>query len=690
MLLAQDETPQPPAAKKIEKVLELHGDRRADPYFWLREKTNPEVIAYLEAENAYTAARMKPTEALQQQLYTEMLGRIQETDQSAPTRYGDNWYYTRTVKGEQYPIYCRRKGSLEAPEEVLVNANELAKGQPYFVMGAFTLNPDQSTLAYTTDTKGDEAFTIYFKDLKTGRLLDERVSNVYYSVVWAEDGKTIFYNTLDAAHRPYKVFRHTLGGKAGADVEVYHEPDERFNVEISKTRSRAFILLEITSATTSEVRYADASRPADAFRVLYARRQEIEYQVAHSGGYFYVRTRDGAKNFRLVRAPVARPGPENWVELLPARETVTVEDVDAFRDHLVVVERDNGLRQLRVQRLSTGAVHHVAQPEPVFTASPMRTPEFDTAELRFNYTSLVTPPSVIDYDMNSRARVVRKQQPVLGGYDASRYTTERLFATAEDGVKIPISLVYRKGVARDGSTPALLYGYGSYGIPTEPAFSSDRLSLLDRGFVYAIAHIRGGGDLGKSWHEAAHMLTKRVTFTDFIACAGHLVAARYTSPRRLAISGASAGGLLMGAVLNLRPDLFGAVVAKVPFVDVLSTMLDATLPLTVSEYEEWGNPAERRYYEYMRTYSPYDNVEAQRFPPMLVTAGLNDPRVSYWEPAKWVARLREKKRDNNLLLLKTNLGAGHFGASGRYDRLKETAFDYAFLLHLLAAPVQIK
>jgi oligopeptidase B len=669
----------PPTAPIRPKVIENHGDRRIDNYFWLRDKSNPEVIAHLEAENRYTESQMKATEALQSTLYQEIVARIQEDDTSAPTRRGNFAYYTRTRKGQQYPTWCRRQGATGS-EQVLLDGNELARGHKYFQVGSFSVSPDQKLLAYGTDTEGDEILTVRVKDLATGQLLPDQIGNANTSLVWAEDNKTLFYNVLDAAKRPYKAFRHTLGQSA-PDTEVYHETDERFTVEISKTRSKAFILLQINSAITGEVRYLPAAKPSAAFTVLYPRTQNVEYDATHHAGSWYVRINDTGRTFRLIQAPLANPARKK--ELIPARADVTLEDVGAFADHLVITERQQGLLKLRIRRLSNGAEHFVSLPEPVYTLSAPGGPEFDTTLLRFNYTSLVTPPSTFDYDMNARTRTLVKQQPVLGGFDSRNYTSERIFATAADGTRIPVSLVYRKGLKKDGAAPALLYGYGSYGIPSEPNFSSERLSLLDRGFVYAIAHIRGGSDLGKTWHDAGKMLNKRTTFTDFIAAAEFLSKEKYTQPKRLAIMGGSAGGLLMGAVTNMRPDLFGAIIAKVPFVDVLSTMMDATLPLTVGEYEEWGNPADERAYRYMRSYSPYDNVESQIFPNMLVTAGLNDPRVSYWEPAKWVAKLRTLKKDNHLLLLKTNMGAGHFGASGRYERYKETAFDYAFLFQAL-------
>lgn len=675
---AQTAEVKPPVLKTVPKELEKHGDRRTDNYFWLRDRSNPEVISYLEAENKYTEAQMGDTKALQEQIYKEIVGRIQEDDTSAPVKHGEYFYFTRTMKGKQYPVYLRRRGA-NGPEEVLLDGNVLAAGQKYFQVGAFSVSPNQKLLAYATDTSGDETFTVHVKDLTTGQLLPDQIKNAYYSVEWAADNKTLFYNVLNESKRPFKVFRHTLG--TADDVEVFHEADERFEVAINKTRSQAYLLIDSDSQTTSEVWYLRADQPAGKFTRLYERIQDVEYQVSDHGANWYVRTSEGAKTFRLMEAPIAHP--EARKEIIPARKDVTLEDVDTYSDHLVVTERAQGLLRLLVRRFSDGQEHLVSMPEPDYTLKGGGGFEYDTPVLRFNYTSLVTPPSVFDYDMNLRQRTLVKQQAVLGGFKPENYVSERIMGKASDGTLVPISVVSRKGLVKDGSNPCLLYGYGAYGISSDPTFSVERISLLDRGFVYAIAHIRGGGDLGKPWHEAGRMLNKQHTFTDFIAAAQMLIARRYTQPRKLGILGGSAGGLLMGAVVNLRPDLFGAVVAKVPFVDMLSTMMDASLPLTVGEYEEWGNPDDPKYYSYMRTYSPYDNVERQAYPNMLVTAGLNDPRVSYWEPAKWVAKLRTMKKGDNLLLLKTNMGAGHFGASGRYERFKDTAFDYAFLLKAL-------
>jgi oligopeptidase B len=686
----------PPLAKIVSKETTVHGDTRIDNYFWLRDREDPDTVAYLEAENQYTESVMKHTEPLQTSLYSEMLGRIKQTDSSVPLKRDDYFYYTRTEEGKQYSYYCRKRHALEAPEELLLDANALAEGQKYCRVGNFSISPNHRLLAYSVDFEGDEKYTIRVKDLETGLLLPDEISNTYYSLEWGEDNATFFYTVLDAALRPYKVFRHRLG--VFDETLIYHEPDERFTLDVAKTRTRAFILIGSNSSVTSEIHYLDAREPDGEFRVLLPRVQGVEYDVTHHAagtraaaaqndvahdGSFLIRLNDIAPTFRVVKAPVENPSKENWKEIIPGRDGITIESVTAFRDYLITEERHRGLTEIYLRRFADGQTHAIEFPEPVYTAGVGANAEFNTSSLRFEYSSLVTPASVFDYDMDARTRVLRKRQEVLGGYDPARYRSERLYAKAAEGVDIPISLVYRDDFKLDGTGPILLYGYGSYGISIDPAFASDRLSLLDRGFAFAIAHIRGGGDLGKPWHDAGKMLKKMNTFTDFTTCAEHLIAHRYTSPERLAINGRSAGGLLMGAVVNLRPDLFAAVVAGVPFVDSLNTALDATLPLTVGEYEEFGDPGKLEFYEYMKSYSPYENVRAQDYPAILITAGLNDPRVSYWEPAKWAAKLRAMKTDQRVLLLKTNMGSGHFGASGRYEYLKERAFEYAFLLGVL-------
>jgi len=678
---AEQDVP-PPVAKVISKPDTLHGDVRIDDYFWLREKSNPEVIKYLEAENEYTEAVMKQTEEFQKLLYEELVGRIKETDLSVPEKIDDYYYYSRTEEGEQYPIYCRKKESLNAEEEILLDQNALAEGYDYFDIGAFQISRDHQLLAYSVDTTGSETFTLYVKDLNAGGLLKDEIKNIYYYVEWGNDNKTIFYTTLDEAKRPYKLYRHILGTAQEEDEMVYQESDEAFYLSISKTRDKEYLIITLGSMTTTEVRYLKADLPKDNFQVIHPRQHEMEYYVAHHSDKFYIMTNDEAKNFKLMEVSVTDPSKKNWKEVIPHSDSVKIDGMDVFRNHLVVYEREKGLKKIRITNLMDSQVHYVDFPEPVYTYWRSRNPDFNTNMLRFNYTSLVTPRSVFDYNMDTKTRELKKQYEVLGGYDPSLYQSERIFAKASDGTMVPLSLVYRKGMVKDGNNPLLLHGYGSYGISQEPTFSSNRLSLLDRGFVYAMAHVRGGGEMGRYWYEDGKLLKKKNTFTDFIACAEHLIAEKYTSSNKLVIYGGSAGGLLMGAVTNMRPDLFKAVIADVPFVDALNTMLDPSIPLTVIEYEEWGNPNEEEYYDYMKSYSPYDNVEAKDYPNMLITAGLNDPRVQYWEPAKWTAKLRALKTDKNILLLKTKMGEGHMGASGRYDYLKDIAFEYAFIFDL--------
>ena len=674
--------PLPPIARVEPRVLTVHGETRIDEYFWLRDRGDPEVTAYLEAENKYTAAVMRHTEALQERLYQELRGRIKETDLSVPERLDEYFYYTRTETGGQYPIFCRRRGSPEGPEEILLDQNPLAAGHAYFRVGVTEVSPDHRLLAYSVDTSGGEDFTLFIKDLATGRLLAESIRSTSLGVAWANDSQTLFYTVLDQARRPCRLYRHLVGTSPTTDTLVYFEEDESFFLDVSRTRSRSYLLLDIASHSTSEVRFLSADHPEEMFRVVQPRQPGIEYSVSHHDTRFFIATNDAAPNFRLVQAPVTNPSKENWSPVLPYRPEVKLDATDVFRSHIVVYEREAGLRQVRVLDLTSGQEHRVAFPEPVYTFRAHKNPEFDTTLLRFTYTSLVTPSSVIEYDLSEGTWMVRKQTEVLGGYDPSQYRSERLFANAPDGARIPISLVYRVPL-KPGSRPLLLNGYGAYGLSYDPAFSSNSLSLLDRGFVVAIAHVRGGEELGRPWYEDGRLLNKRNSFTDFIAAAEHLVAAGFTTPDQLVISGGSAGGLLMGAVTNLRPDLFRIVLAEVPFVDVVNTMLDATLPLTVIEYDEWGNPNDAASYAYIRSYSPYDNIEARAYPHILVTAGLNDPRVAYWEPAKYTARLRSRKTDGNRLVLRTNMGAGHSGASGRFDFLREVAFKYAFVLDLL-------
>ncbi|MFQ5649876.1 MAG: S9 family peptidase [bacterium] len=679
--------PPPPAAKAVARDVTVHGDKRVDPYFWLRERDNPEVIGYLEAENRYTETVMADTKPGQEALYREMVGRIQETDLEVPVRHGDYFYYKRTEEGKQYPIYCRKRGRLEAEEEIILDQNELAEGKNYFRLGVFKISPNHQLLAYSVDTTGAETYTLHVKDLQKGTLLRDQIPNTYYSVEWANDNKTLFYNTLDEARRPFKLFRHTLGVDAANDQLIHFEEDEAYFLSVYKTKSKAYLMLELESNTTSEVWYLDANRPAGRFKVIHPRQHKMEYAVEHHGDRFFIMTNDDAINFKVMQVRAHTPGKQNWRELIPHRQSVKIDGIEPFKNHLVVYERERGLEQIAIIDLTTDEKHYVQFDEPAYSIRTTSNPEFDTNVVRFKYSSLTTPESVFDYDMANRTRELKKQKEVLGDYVTENYEIERIFARAPDGEEIPISLVYREGLKKNGRNPFWLYGYGSYGHTIEPAFNSNRLSLLDRGFVFAIAHIRGGGAMGRPWYENGKLFHKKNTFTDFIACAEHLIAENYTDSQHLVISGGSAGGLLMGAVLNMRPDLFKAAVAKVPFVDVVNTMLDASIPLTVIEYEEWGNPNEKEYYDYIKSYSPYDNVEAKAYPNILITAGLNDPRVQYWEPAKWTAKLRALKTDDNLLLLKTNMGAGHGGASGRYDYLKEIAFEYAFVFKVLGIGV---
>jgi len=673
----------PPSAEKQPQVLELHGDRRIDDYFWLRDIENPKAIAYLEAENAYTEAMMQHTEALQTKLYNEMLARIQETDLSVPFRKDDYYYYSRTEEGKAYPIFCRKKGSLDATEEVLLDQNELAQGHEFFSLGVFQISPNHEILAYSTDTSGSEQYTLFFLDLNTFQLYSESIPETYFSLTWGNDNQTVFYTKINAANRPYQLFRHTLKTPTTEDVLIYHEPDDIYNLDVGKTRSEAYILMILSSSITTEIHYLDANNPSGDFQIIHPRTTGMEYDVEHHSDYFYIVTNDEATNFKLVKTPVATPNKENWQTVIPHREDVMLSGVSLFTNHLVIYERKAGLETARVQNLSTGKENNITFPEPTYTFSEGNNPEFNTNILRFSYTSLITPLSVFDYDMETDKRELKKETEVLGGYDKSDYKSEWLMATAKDGTQIPISILYKEGIEKDGKNPLFMTGYGSYGYSYPVMFSSTRLSLLDRGIVYAIAHIRGGEEMGRKWYEDGKFLQKKNTFTDFIACAEYLIDEKWTASDRLVISGGSAGGLLMGAVINMRPELFKVVVADVPFVDVVTTILDTSLPLSAMEWEEWGNPNDKVYYDYMKSYSPYDNVEAKDYPDMLITAGLNDSRVKYWEPAKWTAKLRELKTNNNILLLKTNMSAGHGGASGRYESLKELAFDYAFIFDRL-------
>jgi oligopeptidase B len=693
--------PSPPLARREPVETVLHGDRRVDHYAWLRHKENPEVIAYLEAENAYTDAVLRPTEPFQEALYQEMLGRILQTDLSVPYRLRGYLYFTCTEEGKQYPVHCRRVDAGGSLDEMLLDLNRLAEGHSYLGLGASDVSNDNQLLAYALDTTGFRQYTLHIKNLWSGRDFPEVIERVT-SAIWAADNRTLFYTVEDATtKRSHRLYRHVTGSEE-ADTLIYEETDERFRVEIDRTRSGAFLLLVIASHTTSEVRFLPAAQPYGEFQVIAAREADHEYYVDHhpnpqtrenrgvrpddTGGYFFIRTNSGGRTFRLVCAPVAAPQRASWREIVPNRPDVMLAAAEVFRSHIVLAEREGGLPYLRIVDLGAeapdalAASHRIEFTEPAYSASLGSNPEFDAAFVRYQYESFVTPRSVFDYDVRTRERVLRKEQPVLGGYDATQYVSERLHAAGEDGARVPISIVYRRDTPLDGSAPLLLYGYGSYGHSIAVTFSSNRVSLLDRGVIYAVAHIRGGGELGKPWHDAGRLRHKRKTFTDFIAAAERLIAGRYTASQKLVMEGGSAGGLLMGAVANMRPELFRMVINHVPFVDVLNTMLDASLPLTVGEYEEWGDPRIAEDYFYMKSYCPYTNLAAKAYPTMLVKTGLNDSQVMYWEPAKYVAKLRALKTDANRLLLKTNMGAGHGGASGRYDYLREIALDYAFLL----------
>ncbi|HEY7758265.1 MAG TPA: S9 family peptidase [Burkholderiales bacterium] len=666
----------PPIAPRQPFVTQLHGQTRVDDYHWLRDKDNPRVRAHLQAENAYTTAVMAHTEAFRETLYREMLARIQETDMDVPYREGPFEYYGRTEQGKGYPILCRRPLA-GGVEQVTLDMNAMAQGHEFFALGAYEVSGDADLLAFSTDVTGFREYTLQVKDLRSGELLPLRVEHTR-SVAWGNDHRTLFYVVEDEAKRACRLYRHRLGGER--HELLYEETDERFSIGIDQSRSRAYLFLTAHSATTSEVRYLRADDPGGEFALALPRRHEHEYYLDHHGERFYIVTNDRGRNFRLVTAPLHDPRESGWSELIPHRDDVMLEGVDLFAHHYVVQERRGGFPKLRVVRLADGYSHEIEFPEPVYAVHGGANVEFDTRVYRFVYESLVTPDSVFDYDMDTRSRTLLKQRPVLGGYDAARYVSELTYAIAADGERVPVSMVYRRELRASEPQAMLLTGYGAYGFPHDVRFSSARLSLLDRGVIVATAHVRGGGEMGKRWHDGGRMLNKRNTFTDFIAAAEHLIARGYTRPDRLVIEGGSAGGLLMGAVTNARPDLFKAVVADVPFLDVVNTMLDATLPLTTGEYEEWGDPRDRRYFDYMLSYSPYDNIEAKAYPAMLVQTSLNDSQVMVWEPAKYVARLRAAKTDTHPVLLKINMEAGHGGASGRYDFLREIAFTYAFVL----------
>jgi len=679
--------PRPPDAPRRPHTLSIHGDERVDDWYWLRERDNPEVIAYLEAENTYADAVLAPLRELRDRIFDEIRSRIQETDESAPVPSGPWEYTTRTLEGRQYALHYRRpRGATPDEAALLLDENVLARDGEYFALGAFEVSPDHHVLAYSTDVTGGERYTLQFRDLRTNVDLPDVVENVTYGLAWADDSRTCFYVRPDDAMRPHELWRHTLGTPAIDDVRVFREEDERFYLGLERTRSGRFVLIEAASKTTSEVWFVPTDDPQMPPRVVAPREAGHEYDVEHHwseerGDRFLIVTNQSgtARNFELVAAPCVDPARQYWTPLVPHREDVKLDAVTAFGEHLVLSERAEGLDRLSVMRVEDGDMHEIDFPDPVYSAWVGPNEEFEARSVRVGYTSLVAPSTDVDFDMEARKGAIVKTQPVLGGYDPSSYTSEREWATAPDGTRIPISIVHRKDTPLDGSAPAVLYGYGSYEHSTDPAFRASRLSLLDRGFVFAIAHVRGGGEMGRPWYEQGRLEHKVNTFTDFLACAEHLVARHYTSPARLAARGGSAGGLLMGAVTNMRPDLFAAIVAEVPFVDVITTMLDASLPLTITEWEEWGDPREPEAYARMKTYSPYDNVSQQAYPAMLVTTGLNEPRVQYWEPAKWVAKLRTESTSAKPIVLRTEMGAGHGGPSGRYHAWREEAIVLAFI-----------
>ncbi len=673
----------PPRAKKIQKALTIHGDTRIDNYFWLKERDNPEVIEYLKAENEYKNAVLKHAVKLQKKLYKEIVGRIKQTDMSVPYKDNGYFYYTRYEKGQEQPIYCRKKATPDAKEEVMLDVNEMAKGHDYYQVVGTNVSEDNKFLAFGVDTVSRRKYTVYFKDLETGEILPDAILNTTGGAAWANDNKTLFYATKDSTLRPFKIMKHVLGTDSSEDVEIYHEIDNTFNTYVYKSKSKKYIFIGCFSTLSTEFRFLDADNPDGEFKIFNPRERDHEYSIEHFENKFYIVTNWKAKNFRLMETPVDKTTDFHWKEVIPHRDDVLLEDIEVFKDYLVVGERKNGLIQIRVINQNDKSEHYLDFGEAAYTAYASINPEFDTELLRYGYTSLTTPNSTFDYNMRTHEKVLLKQEEVLGGFDPKNYQTERIYATAGDGAKIPISLIYRKGLVKDGNNPLLLYGYGSYGASMDASFRSDRLSLIDRGFVFAIAHIRGGQEMGRYWYEDGKLLKKKNTFTDFIDCAEYLIAEKFGSPEKLFAMGGSAGGLLIGAVVNMRPDLFKGVIAAVPWVDVVTTMLDESIPLTTAEYDEWGNPNQKVYYDYMLSYSPYDNVVAKNYPNMFVTTGLHDSQVQYWEPAKWVAKLRAMKIDNNILLLHTDMKAGHGGKAGRFERYKLTAMEYAFMLDLV-------
>lgn len=674
--------PTPPKAEMIKKELKAHGQTRVDNYYWLNDRENPDVISYLEAENAYTDAMMKHTEGLQEKLYDEIVGRIKQTDESVPYKLNGYFYYTRYEEGKEYPVYCRKKGDMEATEEIMLNVNEMAEGFSYYSATGLNVSPDNKILAFGVDTVSRRQYAIHFKNLETGEILRYNIPNTTGRGAWASDNQTYFYSIKDESLRSFKILKHDIHQSSENDALVYHEQDATFNTFVYNSKSRDYIFIVSGSTLSTEFRYLRADKPNGDFKVFQPRQRDLEYSIEHFANHFYIRTNLGAKNFRLMKTPVSKTEKRNWVEVIPGRDNIFLQKFEIFKNFLVLEERSEGLVKLRVIKWKDNSEHDINFGEPAYLAYLAYNPEFNTDVLRYGYTSLTTPNSTFDYNMVSKQKKLLKQQEVLGGFDPNNYQSERMFVTARDGAKVPLSMVYRKSMKKDGTAPLLLYAYGSYGYSMDAYFSSPRLSLLDRGFVFAIAHVRGGQEMGRYWYEDGKLLKKKNSFTDFIDCAEYVVGEKYTSPDKMFANGGSAGGLLVGVVYNMRPDLFKGFVADVPFVDVVTTMLDESIPLTTSEYDEWGNPNEKEYYDYMLSYSPYDQVEAKDYTNMLVLTGLHDSQVQYWEPAKWVAKLREMKTDNNILILSINMETGHGGASGRFKRYKETALKYAFMLDL--------
>ena len=678
-------TNQIPIAKKVPQELTIHNDVRIDNYYWLNDKNNPEVIDYLNAENAYTKQMTGHTQEFQKSLFEEMKGRIKEDDSSVPYKLNGYWYLTKYEAGRDYPIYVRKKKTLEAEEELLFDCNDMAKGLSYFNLGGISISPDNTLAAFSTDTVSRRQYTIQIKNLITGEIYSDKILNTTGSATWANDDKTLFYSMKDEVTlRSHKIFKHKLYSDSKTDIEVFHETDESFNTFVYKSKSKKYLIIGSSSTLSSEYRFLDADAPDGRFNIFQERTKKLEYSIAHYNGSFYIiSNKDDATNFKISKTSEKTTGKENWQDVIPHRASVLIEDIEIFKDYLVVNEREHGLNKLRIISWNKEEDYYLPFNSETYTTYIGNNPDFESDMLRYGYNSLTSPSSVIDYNLKTKQSEIKKELEVLGGtFKKENYESQRIWATASDGVKIPISLVYKKGMALDGFNPLLQYAYGSYGSTIDPSFSSIRLSLLDRGFIYAISHVRGSEYLGRKWYECGKLLTKKNTFTDFIACSKYLIQEKYTSNQHLYAYGGSAGGLLMGAIININPELYHGVLAAVPFVDVVTTMLDDTIPLTTGEYDEWGNPNELKYYNYMKSYSPYDNVEEKDYPNMLVTTGLHDSQVQYWEPAKWVAKLRDMKTDSNKLLLHTDMDSGHGGASGRFESLKEVALEYAFLLDL--------